>query len=244
MRALSVSALLEIWEYGQAQSATERALALLASAFPETSADALANLCIGARDAELLSVREQTFGSQMASVVACPQCGEKVELSFNAADIQIESASQPSSLSPLIVDDYKVHARLPNSLDLAAARELADLTLGRRLLLERCLIAASRDGEPIAARQLPANVIDALEDRMAEVDPLADISLKIGCPACGHGWQSVFDIVSFLWREIEAWAMRILHDVHILASAYGWREQEILALSPWRRQFYLDRLGA
>ncbi|HSB10234.1 MAG TPA: phage baseplate protein, partial [Blastocatellia bacterium] len=27
--------------------------------------------------------------------------------------------------------------------------------------------------------------------------------------------------------------------VHTLASAYGWRESDILNLSPWRRQLYL-----
>jgi hypothetical protein len=83
-----------------------------------------------------------------------------------------------------------------------------------------------------------------MADAMAEADPLADIQLGMTCPFCDHRWRVVFDIVSFLWTEIEAWAWRMLADVHTLAQAYGWGEREILTLSPTRRQFYLDMVGA
>jgi hypothetical protein len=53
-----------------------------------------------------------------------------------------------------------------------------------------------------------------------------------------------FDIVTFLWREIENLAGHLLRDVHTLASAYGWRESDILALSAARRDFYLAALGS
>jgi hypothetical protein len=76
---------------------------------------------------------------------------------------------------------------------------------------------------------------------MAEVDPQADVQLAMACPACSHEWQLTFDILSFFWNEINAWASRILDEVHTLASAYGWREADILALSPHRRQLYLER---
>lgn len=78
---------------------------------------------------------------------------------------------------------------------------------------------------------------------MARADPQADVRLAIACPSCGHQWQGIFDIVTFFWSEIESWASRILHEVHLLALAYGWHEREILALSPRRRQFYLDMVG-
>ena len=79
---------------------------------------------------------------------------------------------------------------------------------------------------------------------MAEADPLADIQLDLTCPSCERRWRAVFDIVSFLWTEIEVWAWRTLSDVHTLARAYGWSERDILTLSPTRRQFYLEMVGA
>ena len=48
---------------------------------------------------------------------------------------------------------------------------------------------------------------------------------------------------SYLWHEVDAWALRLLRDVHRLARAYSWREADILALSPSRRQCYLDLLN-
>ena len=114
----------------------------------------------------------------------------------------------------------------------------------RVCILERCVLAAERGDTPVRADQLPPEVMAGIEESMAKADPLADIRLALTCPACGESWSSVFDIVSYLWTEIEVWAWRILSDVHTLARAYAWRECDILNLSPLRRQFYLERVGA
>jgi hypothetical protein len=74
-------------------------------------------------------------------------------------------------------------------------------------------------------------------------DPQADIHIALSCPLCKSEKKIAFDISSFLWSELNAWAVRTLREVHILASAYCWRETDILAMSPWRRQFYLEVLN-
>jgi hypothetical protein len=95
--------------------------------------------------------------------------------------------------------------------------------------------------------QIPSGVAAALESEMtatiAAADPLAEIVLELECPDCGAAWSAPFDIVRFLWSEVEAWVMRILDEVHVLASRYGWSEAEILALSPQRRQHYRELIG-
>ena len=72
------------------------------------------------------------------------------------------------------------------------------------------------------------------------VYPGAWTELALACPECGHRWTETFDIVSFLWAELDSCAHRLVGDVHSLASAYGWRESDVLALSPSRRQAYLE----
>jgi hypothetical protein len=42
---------------------------------------------------------------------------------------------------------------------------------------------------------------------------------------------------------METYARRLLYDVHALASAYGWSEDEVLAVSPARRRCYLEMAG-
>ncbi|MFC4015147.1 hypothetical protein ACFOY2_48585 [Nonomuraea purpurea] len=73
----------------------------------------------------------------------------------------------------------------------------------------------------------------------AQADPLLDVELCLSCPDCGHEWAESFDIVSYLWSELDGWCRRTLLEVHDLATAYGWNEPQVLALSPWRRQCYL-----
>jgi hypothetical protein len=69
------------------------------------------------------------------------------------------------------------------------------------------------------------------------------VQLSLTCPDCDARWDAPLDIASFLWSEVQAWALRTLADVHTLARAYGWAEADILALSPPRRQAYLELIA-
>jgi hypothetical protein len=114
----------------------------------------------------------------------------------------------------------------------------------RRRLLDRCLLSAKNpEGEAVAVQDLPPAALQAVAERMAAADPQGDVQLALQCPACGHAWPAAFDIVSFFWTEVDAWARVLLREIHVLASAYGWREADILALSPWRRRSYLELIG-
>ncbi len=243
MRALSIPQLLGVWEGGLGQANGRRALALLVAACPETSTDTLASLSIGQRDVRLLTLREWTFGSQIIGLVTCRGCGREIELEFNVADVRGDSDAEIAPGLSLTVAGYELHLRLPNSLDLDAVAGQVDTAQGERSIFERCLLAAHRDGELVSAERLPAEVINTVSERMAQCDPQADIQLSVCCPLCGHQWSELFDIVSFFWSEIDAWARRLLREVHVLALAYGWREPDILALSPWRRQLYLGMVS-
>jgi hypothetical protein len=238
MRRLSATELLDVWERGLTQSPVERALTLLAAACTEASREALAQLSIGQRDGLLLTLREWTFGRQFVSLTTCPTCGERLELTVDAVDLRVEA--QPIAESELHITNYVVRFRLPNSLDLIALSRGADLTTVPRLLLKRCLLQVKSDGAEASAEELAIEVMDAIVARMAEADPQADMRLALTCPRCGHQWRAAFDIAAFFWREIDAWAERTLREVHILASKYGWREMDILAMSPKRRQCYLN----
>jgi hypothetical protein len=244
MRALSATELLGVWERGLTQAPVQRALELLAAASVETPRDSLAGLSIGRRDASLLTLRERTFGPRMASLVVCPHCGQQLELTFNVDDVRAGSPAEPAPEIAMTISSYEVQFRLPNSADVAAVAERPDSSEKRQLLFERCLLAARCNGEATTPNRLPADVIDAVAERMAQTDPQADVQLGISCPSCGHRWRAALDVVSFFWSEIDAWAHRVLREVHTLASAYGWHESEILALSPWRRQLYLEMVGA
>jgi hypothetical protein len=243
MQPLSASELLRVWEEGQGEPPYRQALLLLAAACPGESPEAILSLSIGSRDSRLLTLREWTFGPELTSLTACPVCGERLEFSLNVSDIRV---SAPDTRSPglhLALDDYSLDFRLPNTGDLIEAGRISEIEQIQRVLIERCVRDARRKDEPMTAERLPPQIVEALASRMAEADPQADTRLALSCPVCGHRWQALFDIVSFFWGEIQAWVLRILREVHLLASAYGWHEADILAMSTMRRRIYLGMVA-
>lgn len=242
MRPLSAPELLDVWDRGRDHGPLDRALALLAAACPGYPPDVLAALSIGERDARLMLLRQWAFGAHAACVAACPACGAQVELGFALADV-CAAGLAPAAPLLLEIDGYAVRFRLPTSHDLRDLRGPAGSLAARQQVLARCVLAAMHAGAAHDGATLPESVVAALVAAMAAADPLADIRLGLICPACGHAWQVLFDIVTFFWSEIDAWARRTLCEVHALARAYGWREAEILALTARRRQHYLEILA-
>lgn len=242
MRALTAADLLEVWERGQCEPPLRRALLLLAAARDDTSAERLVRWSIGQRDAELLRVREQLFGANLASRTTCPECREQVEFQMQCADLLEPAVPSAAETLRARCGEWEVEYRLPASLDLEALDPQAPPERNRRILLSRCVLSLSRGSEPVAIEELPSELETVIAAGMAEADPHAEFRLDLACPACAHAWSAVFDIISYLWTELHAWAVRLLRDVHSLASSYGWSQAEILALSARRRQFYLGFL--
>jgi hypothetical protein len=117
--------------------------------------------------------------------------------------------------------------------ELALARAPAD----SRRLLSRC---AARDHALID--ELSDEECDRALGELAAADPGSSIEIAIEC-TCAHRWVEEFDIRSYLIGELTDWAVRTLRGVHQLASRYGWSESDILRMSPWRKQIYLDACG-
>ncbi|MEN6375914.1 MAG: phage baseplate protein [Smithella sp.] len=243
MGQLSASRLLEVWEQGLAATPVERALLLLSADQAEESWAALSKLSIGTRDARLLKLRAETFGSSLQAICDCPHCGEAAEISFEAGDILVDIPDEEDELFSLTTGNYKVYFRLPDSRDLAATAVVGDRTLAARQLFHRCVIEARQDDKIVSSDGLPSDVMDAVAERISRIDAQSNIELEMTCPACSHTWISHFDIVAFFWMEISSWAKRMLRDIHSLACAYGWSEEAILALSPARRQAYLEMVS-
>ncbi|MBV9786844.1 MAG: phage baseplate protein [Chloroflexi bacterium] len=244
MRGLSKQDLLQIWEIGLHQHPVDRALTILAAVLPALPWEELAALSMGQRDGYLLAAWEHTFGDRLESYAECPQCAERLEFPLSAAALR--ASAQPEEIEPVqgwTVNEYAIQFRLPNSYDLAAIVACADPARAHDLLLSRCVLEVTRDGQSIATDALPATMVSRIAERITVCDPLAEVLLNLECPACARRWQTQFDIAAFFWSELTATARRLLREVHALARAYGWREADILALSAARRQFYLDMVS-
>jgi hypothetical protein len=241
---LDAAALLAAWEAGAVQSAAARAVTLLTAAWPGVSAAGWAEATIGRRDACLLTLREQLFGTTLETVATCPPCGERLDVAFSTADVRVDAAAGRTLDHPRVeAHGYRVEIRVPTAGDLVAL-DTAPADGARLQLLRRCAQPTNGDGAAVDPSALPEEVLTLVAAALAAADPQADVEVAMRCPACGHAWTTPFDILTYLWDEVDDWAGRLLREVHALACAYGWSEQAILGLSTHRRRCYLDLVGA
>jgi hypothetical protein len=245
MPTLTGQQILRAWEVGARQSLLERALTILAVAFPDTPRDEWEMLPIGQRDAALLMIWRDTFGSSLNGYAECPQCHARLEFRIRVEDIT--HGGMPASQATFHVvseADYEVQFRLIDSRDLRAASACPDPGAARGVLLNRSVVWATRAGIGIGLGALPGRMITNLVEAMLEFDPQAEVLLDLHCPGCAHEWQEFLEPAAFLWTEIAVHAKRLLGEVHTLARAYAWTEAEILSMSACRRQAYLEIAGA
>ena len=240
MQCPEVSELLDIWDAGADRSAADRCLRLLAAGRPECGTEALLDLSLGARDLQLFELRELLFGSDIEGVGRCPRCEERFEVSFSLDDIRAPARTDGPDLIEFEVGAYKVACRPLSSRDLRNIDRSANVEEAQKTLFASCLVRLEHAGEPLSAGDAPREVVEAVERAIERLDAQANVELLIDCEDCGHSWAAPFDIASYLWSEIDTRARRTLRDVHSLAYAYGWSEQEILALSDQRRRHYLE----
>lgn len=211
---------LAAWEEGAGEHPLDRALGLIAAVEGTPRGEAAA-LPIDRRDRALYRIAARLFGDRINLIVACPDCAGETELSFYASD----ALAVPASAERVALADGSV-CRLPDSRDLAAALRAPEP--------EAVLLAALLD----APAPDPARAAEA-ETALARAGGLADLTLAHHCDACGADGEAAFDILDYLWRRISAEAQRLLRDIHVIARAYGWSSDAVMALSPGRRAAHI-----
>jgi hypothetical protein len=231
MPGLSAADVLDVWERGSALAPARRAVALLSAARGEPEEE-VAGLSVASRDAALLDLRTRLFGSATRATVECPRCDETLDLEIDLARLTRTDRAPVDSVS---TGEFEITFRLPSTTDALEAEPARD----RRLfLLERCVVASHRGEEEVSVRDLPEDVVAAVESTMAHAEE--PVTLALSCAGCGHTWSERLDPAPFLWEEVTALAGRLVADVHVLASAYGWSEDQVLALSSARRRLYVE----
>jgi hypothetical protein len=231
--------LLQTWERCYHARPMTRALWLASLVRTEVSADELLRLPLGERDRALLALRERLFGSRLQSVVDCIFCGERLELNVALDQLLVRTEPAASAESTMNLAGLRITYRAPNSMDLAS---IAGATPAQReaRLLEICASAVDDSGRAVSTAELSDELRAAVAEQIADCDPLANIQFHLSCAACQQSFLAPFDILAFLWAELDGFCQRLLRDIHSLAGAYGWSEGEILAMSSWRRQVYLN----
>lgn len=218
-------------------------------------AEIIDSLSLGDREALLLHLRRLTFGEKIACLLECPSCQQKMELELAVADLILPAGPERRARQEetFTIDDQALQVvfRLPRASDFAAALNASggDPAVAVRALIAACVEKVQQDsaageGFTLLPQDWPEGLALQLSARMEELDPQAEIMLRLVCPSCGHDFSTSFDTTNFLVQELLQWQQRLYAEVHQLARAYHWSEAEILNMTARKRRKYLDLLSA
>lgn len=237
MQTLSNSGFLALWERGRGLHPLDQGLLALSVALPEVPPTTLADWPLGRKNRALIELHRACFSSRFNAWASCSRCGEKMEFELEAETLLAESTYEQQHPDRMV--RAKGHSfRVPTSRDLAQAARASDPRAAALCLAESCRVD---EGEPPVWSE---DDLEEVGEAMAMADPLAETRVLLRCPGCDGEWDEAFDLATFVWVEIDARVRRLLREIHILASAYGWPEVEILALSDARRAWYVEMVQA
>jgi hypothetical protein len=239
---LTPATVLELWEAGLGRSPAARADLLLSSAVADGDDrrhEDVAGWPVGRRDRTLLE-HYCPSGAALEAVADCPSCGSALDVAVDTRALVAGSTTGPVAVE---VGDHRVVVRAVTVGDLRALPAGAGPEAARSALLERCVVRATRGGNDVPPAELPAPVVERVEAALDDLDPTGDVVLVLTCDDCGESWAESLDPVRFAWAALESSARRLATEVHTLARAYGWSEQDILGLSAFRRHLYLSAVG-
>lgn len=188
---------------------------------------------VGSRTAALLrlvALSEERDDVSLSARCVAAACGETFEFHLplqalaggeaDAGTIRVPRRAQGS-----------VTMRRPTGVDLRRWREAqpgsrADAV---RLMLDSLTVEgqAGPDDETVVSASIAA------------MDPLVALTVSCHCPACGTANEVAIDLETLALSRLAARQRTLLHEVHRLASHYGWTEAEVLAVPPTRRAHYL-----
>ncbi|HQX82071.1 MAG TPA: hypothetical protein PKW63_09960 [Vicinamibacterales bacterium] len=192
---------------------------------------------VGERTAALLqlvTLTEQGDALPLTARCVAQGCGESFEFELPWRALPT-GASDSGPLHVRLADGRAVAMRRPTGTDLREWRkaQLAAPPASRehavRLMLNSLVLTGNARPDDEAT----------LADALAAADPLVHFTVACRCAACDAPNEVDVDLESIALAKLVARQRALMHDVHVLASNYGWTESEVLAVPPARRARYI-----
>jgi hypothetical protein len=190
---------------------------------------------VGARIAALLELlRASEARATIELTQRCAACAAPYQIELEH-DALAALAPAPAPLRIAREGAEPLTLRLPTGDDLRAWREQppAARDEAARAMLTRLVVA----GTPAPGDEAAAAAA------LAQADPLVSFGVACTCPGCGAAAEPEIDLEGVALQRLAARQRGLLHEVHVLASHYGWTEDQILAVAPARRAMYLDLIA-
>ncbi|HEX9932278.1 MAG TPA: hypothetical protein VGB08_05500 [Allosphingosinicella sp.] len=233
MPAPTAAQLIALWDRSQ-RSAHRRLEPLLSVMEPGA---VLGDDTLGRRNQRLLALHAALSEAPLDARLHCSACRTDNEFAVPAAAILGCPAPGAAARVAIRSGRRRLTFRLPLMSDIHGAKGRSEAEILAQIA-SRCRLDAD-GGEPV-----PATVLAQLAARFDEIDPAASIVVDLSCAECGAALRASVDVAEFVATRIDAIADRLLRQIDVIAGAYGWSEDAILALPPARRTQYVEMIAA
>ena len=230
MATVRLLTLFDHWSTSGTAAPHGRLTALLRAAGAD--ADALAAETLGARNRRLIVLHDDWVDGPIEAQVACAGCKAVTSFTVPKDAMRALPFAGDDTVVTITYRGRDLAYRVPTMADIEAVSASADVRLA---MLDRCAAGTER----VPAADLDAATIDAIEAAFDRADPLASIVVESACPDCGAALAASVDLAAFVATDLDRLHAALLRDVDTIASAYGWREDEILGLPADRRARYV-----
>ena len=211
-------------------------------------AELVRELNVGDREALLLHLRRLTLGGLISCLLCCPQCESKMDLDFQVEEVLLPGYPNRQRAHKTNLREgersYRVVFRVPNGEDqeIAAIAARDSVDVAAEIVLRRCVESVTSEDGELVTDLLPVLIRD-LPEKMAALDPQAEILFDLTCPECGAKFTVPFDAADYICRELAAGEHEFYREVHSLCFHYHWQEDAVLGLSRRKRRIYLELLA-
>jgi hypothetical protein len=230
--------LLDAWEAAAGAPGHRRGPALLAAIGEATPGESL-DVPLDELAEALTRHHVTAFGSPAAGLITCPACTEILEVDADLAALfpprRTGGSAGTGTQADRAAGPGHLVVRTPTARDLIAAAAAADPAAE---VVRRCVWSA--DGTPCQLADLGPEDLAAVDEELERRAGPGLPVLSTACPGCGEQVIALVDPATLLWAEVRSSATVLIQDVADLAAAFGWREDDVLALPGWRRAAYLE----
>jgi hypothetical protein len=224
--------LLSAWEAAATLPPAARAAALLERAGLVDGRDAALDLPVGVCAALASRLYADTFGEVLDGLVTCPACTTVLDVTVPLRGLPDAPGEPTTVVAP---GGRELRVRAPTTRDLVVAGGRADPA---RALMAACVSDAA--GAPADPDELGGEALDLVDAVAEELAGAAGVVVRATCPECAADVAAPLDVGALLWDRVARAAAEALRDVADLATAFGWSEADVLALTPVRRGAYLE----
>jgi hypothetical protein len=231
--------------HGGGRTRPERVTALIAAVYEtiagEDSTPAMARrLAAGSREWLLQRAAMRFAPGADWFAAPCSECGTPYDLSLSMAAAARQEAGRGFPVAEVETSLGRRRFEAPNG---GHEERFAQFGGGDPRRTFAALCGLSDDAEPEAQR-FTQDDLDAIDAALESISPdVADSAASV-CPNCGAETTARLEPMALGFPRLGD----VLRDVHVIAGAYGWSEERILALPSPHRATYAamirrDRTG-